>query len=383
MGNKDINLFKAAGGDRAKGAKRSPVTYMLLVTLIIIVASVGVLVLFNMKANNAEKSYNAKKNVISNYDNTIMNVQESDEGGVSLADEYRIVRDDIDAAAAIGTYIDSISTLFPKASDTEVAAVKNLLLGYGYSVNDPVEDEEFETWDIEGLRESLYEENAQSFEGRELFYYALQRLAEDQKKSPSTNVWYTYYRDYMLVVFTGGDGTGLDTICNLMIGGGVAMDGNAPFTKLEMANDTFLSSSDYYAPAKYFWKVYETSDTAAITFNCLLMPMKTIIERTFDILEAHSNALITDNGWEGQLELASYGVTEMHYASDSLSFNLILPDKDLFTDYVKELDNSRFFSVSNSVYLSAGDTIGDYTSWKILLEYKSADKKTDTSEEEE
>ena len=181
MGNRDINLFKAAGGDRAKGAKRSPVTYMMLITLVIIVASVGVLVYFNMKANSAEKSYNSKKNIIGNYDNTIINVKEEGDNGVSLADEYRIVRDDIDAAAAIGTYIDSVSTLFPKASETEVKAVKDLLLGYGYySVNDPVEDEDFEPWDIEGLRESLYEENADAFEGRELFYYALQRLADEQ-----------------------------------------------------------------------------------------------------------------------------------------------------------------------------------------------------------
>ena len=382
MGNRDINLFKAAGGERAKGAKRSPVTYMLLVTLVIIVVAIGVLVYFNMMANSAEKAYTAKETVIAHYDNTILNVSKAGDNAVSLSDEYRIVRDDIDAAAAIGAYIDLHSTLYPKASDSEVRAIKDYLRGFSYySFNDLVEDEDFEAWDIEGLRQSLYEENAPAFEGRELFYYALQRLAQEQEENYDTNVWYTYYRNYMLVVFTGGDGTGLDTICGQMINAGATLGGEAPFSRLEMSNDTFLSSNDYYAPAKYFWKVHETSDTAAITFNCLLLPMKSVIERTIDILEAHANALVMDNGWEGQIELAQYGLTDLQLASNTLSFNLILPDVDLFTEYVQALDDSRLFSVENSVYLSNGESLGAYTSWKIVLKLSYVTKE-DSDEEE-
>ncbi|MBQ7712625.1 MAG: hypothetical protein IJT69_02275 [Clostridia bacterium] len=381
MGNRDINLFKAAGGERAKGAKRSPVTYMMLVTLVVIIAAIGVLVFFNMRANAAEKSYKSKRNIITNYENTIMNVQAADEGSISLADEYRTVRNDIDAAAAIGTYIDSVSTMFPKASESEIEAVKNFLLAYGtYSFNDPVEDEEFEPWDIEGLRESLYAEDASSFEGRELFYYALQRLAAEQEEQYDTNVWYTYYRNYMLIVFTGGEGNGLDSLCDAMITAGQPMGGFAPFSRVEMANDTFTSG--YYAPAKFFWKVYETSDTEAITFNCLLMPVKSIIERMFDILEAHSRSLTEENEFaEEQIELVAYGVSDLIYSADQLHFNLILPDKDLFTGYVESLDASRYFSVSNSVYRSNGEPEGAYTSWPIVLDFEGFDLARDDEEE--
>ena len=125
MGNRDINLFKAAGGERAKGAKRSPVTYMLLVTIVVVVAAIGVLVLFNMRANSAENAYKAKETILDNYNNTKMNVLATDENGVSLASEYKTVRDDIEAAAAIGTYLDSVAALYPKASDSEIKAVKD------------------------------------------------------------------------------------------------------------------------------------------------------------------------------------------------------------------------------------------------------------------
>ena len=383
MGNKDINLFKAAGGERAKGAKKSPVTYMLLVTLVVIVAAIGVLVFFNMKANNAEKAYNAKQTIISNYANTSMNVQAEDENGVSLASEYKTVRDDIEAAAAIGAYLDSVSTLYPKASDSEIAAVKNFVLGSGsYSVNDPSEEEDFVPWDLEGLRESMYEENASVVENRELFYYALQKLAQEQEENPNVNKWYTYYRDYLLIVFTGGDGTGLESLCDVMISAGPAMGGFAPFSKIEMANDMF--SSGNYAPVKIFSKVYETSDTTATVFNCLLMPMKSVIERAFDVLEAHSKALIEANGWEGQTELASYGVDNLHYMADSLAFDLILPQDASLKGYMDAFQSSIYFSVANSVVRSEGEAIGgSYTFWKIILDYTFLEKKAASINEDE
>ena len=374
MGNRDINLFKAAGGERAKGAKRSPVTYMLLATIVVVVAAIGVLVLFNMRANNAENAYKAKETILDNYSNTKMNVLATDENGVSLASEYKTVRNDIEAAAAIGTYLDSVAALYPKASESEVKAVKDYIVGLGYSVNEPASEEEtVEPWDINGLRESLYADNVVAIDNRELFYYALEKLAKEQEEDPEVTKWCTYYRDYLFLVFTGGDTTGLESLCDTLISGGEALGGYAPFSKVEMANDTFTSG--YYAPAKFFAKVYETDASTAVTFNCVLMPLKSIIERAVDILEAHSRALIEQNEWEGQAELAAYGVDNIHFMSDSLAFDLILPKEASLNGYMKEFDSSIYFSVSSSVYRSAGEELGMYTSWKITLDYKYVEKK--------
>ena len=53
MAKSDINLFRAAGGERAKATKRSPVSIMLIVGLVLIVAALGVAAYFNIKVNSA------------------------------------------------------------------------------------------------------------------------------------------------------------------------------------------------------------------------------------------------------------------------------------------------------------------------------------------
>ena len=367
MANRDINLFKAAGGERAKSGKRSPMAYMTIFALVVIVLAIGVLVYFNMKANAAVKDYDDKLEIQDNYAATKIYVK-------ATSEEYIKVRKEIQAAAAINEYSEAVSALYPRATADELAAVKDAILnntiGESFSFNDPEEGEPFTPLDYEALRESLYEDSAEEISERELFYFGLQKLSAEQKKDLKKNLWYTYYRGYLLIVFTGGDGMGLPMLVDSLISGTGSMDGVAPFSKFEMQNDEF--SDGYYTSAKYLSKVYESE-----TYNIMLLPMKSVLERAFDLLEAHSAALVEQYGWEAQLEFASFGVTEIIFSNDTLSFTLTLPKENSFARYLDVFANSVFFTVDDKVARYEGTPNGDYVNYPVILHYRGRDVSTD------
>ena len=360
MANRDINLFKAAGGERAKGTKRSPMTYMVMLTIFVAVVVVGVLLYFNIQASAAVSAYEESVAVGDNYARTKVYCAETSK-------EFKQVESDLNAAATISAYVDQESAFYPHLTQQEVDAVKETILnGAYYSVNDPMENEPFTVWDYEGLRESLYEEGESEIEDRALFYYAIQKLADEQKKYPAskrTNIWYAYYRCYFVVVFQGGNGDGLDSLANnFLISESQTMAGQKPFSVVQMENETYYDGN--YMPAKYISKIYNED-----TYNIMLLPVKSVIERAFDILEAHTAAVVEENGWENQLDLVAYGVDEINFTNERLKFKLTLPNTVSFKHCLDEFAASVFFNVSESVNRFESTTDGSTTSYEIELYY--------------
>ena len=365
MAKKDINLFKAAGGERAKAGKRSPMSIMLIAGLVVVVAALGVAAYFNMKVNTEKNAYEKKLNIQSNYEKTINSstVQE-------LSKEYNTVKDDIDSAAAINTYVETRSALYPRATDGEVAAIKETILnnplGEAFDLNEPNEEDEtsFTPRDYNALRASFYSDEAEDFADKELFYYALKKLADKQEEDDSVNVWYDYYRCYFVTVFTGGDGLGVTRLISALASPSGTMNGQAPFSKLTMANDVY--DDGVYVPAKFHTLVFEEEN-----YNILLLPMKSVYERAFDILDAHANALVEQNSWQGQTELAEYGVAEIEFSNNELKFKLILPEEGSLSGFMEEFDASYFFDVDRSVLRPDGELVSGGVSYQITLKYKN------------
>ena len=365
MAKRDINLFKAAGGERAKGAKASPVAIMAFVTLIVSAIAIGVGVYYNMKANTAVNDYEKKVSLKSSYATTKAYVRKTSE-------QYKSVVSDIQSAKAINDYIESESHLYPKATDGEVAAIKETILnntiGNSYSMNDPVEGERFTPWDYGKIAEAFYQEElpegAEGAEYRQLFYYAMKALETAQKADQSTNVWYTYYRGYMVMMFSGGNSAiGLDALAESFNENTESMNGLAPFTELEM-------DGYYYSPVKYTYVLY--NDT---TYNLLMCPLKSVIERALDILEAHAEALVDQEGYSfDQEEFASYAIKNIAYTREELDFTLLLPDGVSFADYCRDFSASVFFEVDNDV-TESGERDGENVAYSVKLLYKGVERK--------
>ena len=372
MAKKDINLFKAAGGERAKATKSSPMSIMIIIGIIVVVLALGVGVYFNLKVNSAKNEYLKKEDIKNKYLSTRSYVRD-------LSEEYKKVVTDIESAAAIDEYVQTRSALYPEATATEIAAVQKTIeenpLGEPFSLNIPEESEPFTPRDYQGLRESLYADDVEPIEDRELIYYALLNLADKQEELSDESVWYAYYRCYMVVVFTGGDvsGMGLPTLCDALISSSGTMDGSAPFSKFEMDNLVF--DGGMYTPAKYVAVPYGEE-----VYNILLLPMKSVVERAFDILEGHSAALIEANGWETQTERASYGVDNIRFENESLAFDLILPAESSLKGYLDEFDASVFFDVDQSVVRSEGQAVSGGISYSVAMGFKNRPDFTTTED---
>ena len=386
MAKADINLFKAAGGERAKSGKRSPVSIMIVAGIVLVIAALGVAAFFNFKVITANNNYQKKEKILANYNRTI-----ADPDVITLSEEYKMIMDDIESTAAINAYVETRSALFPEATESEVMAIRNLIhsnpSGVTFTLTtsaaedemdriaagieeseEPVEEEEDETrsLDYEGLRSYLYDDEVEPFTDRELFYYALESLAKKQEEADD-NVWYAYYRCYFVMVFTCSDSFDVTQLVSMMSSIGGAMGGQTPFSKVAMVNDEY--NDGYYVPAKY--KMIEYEDTY---YQIMLMPMKSVIERAYDILSAHSTALIEQNHWEGQPEYASFEMRDIVLTNEDLSFSLILPPPQTvsMSAYVDEFDASHFFEVDYTFTRSDGDSVSEeLVSYPIKLKFKN------------
>jgi len=370
MKKNDINLFKAAGGERAKSTKRSGFFYLIVVAIIITVIAVGVGVYFNMRVMNLQTELMEKKDLLVQYQLTKKNSTV-----IAKSNEYLKILDNIDAAHGIDRYRETYSKLFPHATANEVEVVRRAIIeSGGNNVNDPVEDEAFTPWEYEKIRSAIYDENAETdIEEKSLFYYALEPLADAQEMDPEKNIWCGYYRGYMVIVYESlNPGNSMVTLADRMMDGTFRdmqvgsdiLEVDSPFMSVEVPN---------YTAAKCGYVV--TTDDRA--FNILLCPVKTVFERVFDILDEHADWLKEDMGLtEQKKSLVSYSIDTMNYTIPELqegdnsgekmeepmmTFAMILPKTTDFTGYMNKLHASPFFSVVDTK--NHGDSRDD------LLEY--------------
>jgi len=372
MANRDINLFKAAGGDRAKGSKTSPMTYMLLFALIMIVAAIGVVVYFNMQANTVEQELKRKKNIQQNYELTKIAITNKSNNELSLYEEYKEVQANIESAEAIDEVILTESALYPHASDTETKAVENKLLEVGLSVNQVEQGEKVVPWDYETIRKQLYDEmndatpDSDEYLKKGTFYYALRSLSEAQKKS-AENVWFGYYRCYFVLVCEGEQSPDR---WNELIEELLTMDAS-PFMHISMQDQP------YFSPVLRASTVLEDNNA---TYNVLLLPLKSVVERVYDLLDSHARDLCDQNDYftPEQIEKASYALSGLEFANTELKFNLILHKDALYRDYIKALDDQVFFDVDDTIYdddkesdqsESEGNLSGEYRIYPVILHY--------------
>ena len=368
MGNKDINLF-SAGSERIKNAKHSPLTTVVAIALLLVIIAIGVMVYFNMQTNTAKQAYEKKVAVQRNYERTKNYVLET-------AEEYNNVKANIEYASLINRYIEQESALYPQAKAGEIEAVKQYILESDptLSFNDITEEEPFEAWDYEELRKSLYdEETADDIEDKELFYYALEVLAAKQAESPDVNVWNAYYRGYLVVCFTGDVSNLFSLYESLFTQDSLKytvieneeekeIETSVPFSRFRMTNELYPDSGEY-SPALFCSKIFGED----ITYNVLLLPMKSVIERAIDILETRAAIFREEN------EEPAFGVDTFKFTNDTLEFELILTNDEttleLFTAIYKDFNNSGYFTCDNSVSSSSGSPKGDTVVFPIKLHY--------------
>ena len=387
MKKNDINLFKAAGGERAKSVKRSSFFYVVVAAIVISLIAIGIAAYFNIMLMNNKSDYNEKLNTL----NGLIATKNNKTVNVKSGELLDIIANKEDGKA-VDSYIDSNSKLYPHATASEMAVVKQAILDQNsdYSVNDPQEDEPFTPWDYSQLRADLVAEDAQTDiddeESRNYFYWALQVLEKAQREEPEENIWSGYYRGYMIIVFTGGTpGYGISDLATKFVQGTFVEDAldSLEETNVNVGSPFMSLEVEDHSTVKYGYII-----SRDVTYNVILCPMKSIIERIFDILGSTARDILDENGLsEAQKEFVAYFVESIDYSvggieesgsSDKtepiVKFDLVLPKDQAygdFTRYMASFDGSPFFSVAKDVKehgTSWGDN-NDYYLYEVKLNF--------------
>jgi hypothetical protein len=324
---RDINLFKAAGGERAKSKKRPITTYLIATLLIVIVGVIGAIVYFNYALSGLRDDYAVQQNIGNNYDITVDAIK-------NLDSEYQVVVSEIYAANKIEQYLAIRSNRYTKPTENELAGIQNSITSFNYTTD----------VDLINNGEEFLNNLNKADVNYDTLYGALSYLINQQMSSRRTPLWYTYFRGQLVVVFAGGQATGvnLEELATSLYNGVVFEEiGYEPLMDLRLGGQK-------YVDAKYMAASIGGSE---LVYNIMLLTTKTVEERAIDTLEESSSRLWGESaGLESDFE---YELTKIEYnnSEGTLTVEINFVESADFTikNICDDLEANVFFNVSKKV----------------------------------
>ncbi len=325
---KDINLFKAAGGERAKSKRRPITTYLVTILVIAIIGIIGVIVYFNYSLSTLRSEYQIQQNISSNYDVTVDALSE-------LNSEFQVVVSEIYAATKIEEYLAIRSCRYTKPTEPEIRGIQNGITSFNFTtdVNLIANGEEF----LQKLNRSDAD--------YDILYGALSHIIAKQKSNRRQQIWYDYFRGQLVVVFAGGEANGinLEALATSLYDG-VMYEGES----YEPLMDLQLNGSKY-VNAKYM----AASIDGSLVYNIMLLTTKTVEERAIDTLEESAARLYAEATLSGSEDDFKYKLTKIEYnkTSGTLGVEITFVESTEFTikHLCDDLEASVFFNVNSSV----------------------------------
>lgn len=325
---RDINLFKAAGGERAKSKRRPMSTYLVMILAVVIIGVIGAIVYLNYSISNLEDEYQAQLNRQSNYNITVAAIED-------LQSEYQLVVSEIYQAQRIEQYLSLRSSRYTKPTENEIAAIENSITSFNYTLDvDLVENGA-------AFLESLNKTDV----NYDTLYGALSYLIEKEQSNRRDTIWYDYFRGQMVIVFAGGQVTGvnLSELANSLYNG-ILYEG----ITYEPFMDVILNGTKY-VDARYM-AVGIDSETV---YNVMLLTTKTVEERAIDTLEESASRLFLEAVISGSVEDFQYEINEISYNNleGTITVEITMVESSDFTikDLCDDLDANVFFDVSSEV----------------------------------
>ena len=372
----DINLFKAAGGGKIKVKKRPVTFYLSWVLAFVFLACAGLIAFLVFSTGQQETTLNDLKLLFGRYETTENRTKDT-------AEEYKQVVNNINQAEMIEQMLAKTNNRYPDASEEEIAALLDVLqnttplgISYSYTVNqvDP-ETGDYELYDFEAIQDAIpmdiTDGNGQNM--CSTWTYVLDEFIRVQEES-DVPVWYVYYRGQMAIIFEGGgaNGDGLSALCGSLYEGWSYSDGKfAPFSQLCVDSDV------PYNDAKYaYLTVGETS------YNLVLLSMKSVEERLFDILDERTAYLQENWSVAYPSDDFTYDVTDISFTGKQLEFDLMLfntSDRSKFEiDYVdypgwtRAIFDSYCFDPPSDIQGYTNTDLGEYRIYHIIVDIAGA-----------
>ncbi len=325
---RDINLFKAAGGERAKAKKRPITSYLIMILVIAIIGAIGAIAFFNYTLLGLKLVYQNQQNLSNNYDITI-------DATSDYVAQYQAVINEMYQAQKISQYITLRSSRNTKATTAELEAVRSGITGFNYELDVNL------VTNGQTFLSNLDKANP----NYDIIYGALSHLISQQMQNRRQALWYDYFRGQLVVVFSGGQITGvnLSELSNSLYNGilyeGVTYE---PFMNLQV-------NGARYSNAKYM----AASIDSETVYNVMLLTMKTVEERAINILEQSASRMFAEAVLSGSPEDFGYEINKIEYNNENglLTVEITIIESKEFTikDLLDDLDASVFFEVSSEV----------------------------------
>ncbi|NCA67910.1 MAG: hypothetical protein EOM87_07605 [Clostridia bacterium] len=329
---RDINLFKAAGGERAKAKKRPLSTYMMVALVIVIVAVIGAIAYFNYTLTGLRDDFQNQQTIRGAYDLTISETSD-------LVAQYQAVVSEIYQAEKINEYLNIRSSRYTKATSKEVLAIRDGIVNsntaYTYALD----------IDLKTNGQAFLEKLDKTNSNYDILYGALAYLIDKQKSNRTETIWYDYFRGQMVIVFSGGlvSGINLQEFAASMYGGilfeGVTYE---PFMDLQL-------NGEKYVDARYM----AASIDGNTVYNIMLLTMKSVEERAIDTLEASANRMYAEAILSNSQDDFRYEINKIEYDNNngllSVEITIIESAEFKMKTICDDLDASEFFEISGSV----------------------------------
>lgn len=273
----DINLFKAAGGDRAKSkqvSKTKRLMYVVVLVLILVGGAVGGLIYYSMTVH-AQLEKLVTTNI--NYTNTAAATRE---GLEQLSDVQRQIatQNAIEFAYSSNMWTPG---LYSDLSSAELTAIRAYLqdasAGYTYQFDfDSVIDQVLTRLNLVSYDANADDEYTARFLYNALYYMKTMRPVFEQlpyqmlDDDEDSYYWYCYYRGKVIMLLKGTDSpvNAEVLVDRLQTGLGVS-----PFSAIAPANNSDIVS-------KYYSVSLEGQTYLAVALNS-----KTVVERFIDAVE--------------------------------------------------------------------------------------------------
>ena len=361
---RDINLFKAAGGNVSKG-KKMPLTKKLLIVMAIVTVAVGATIgiLMYLNGKQADK--------LKKLQDTAEAMKYTEVYTKTALEDYKTVSTNNRTLQAIEYNDEAKNSAITFLSDGEIDAVKEYfknggVFEYDYYSFDYVIDEII---DVVGLAPYKLDSNVYDYaSASNNLKYVYSALCYMRSNSPAFNLlygqdgesndlWYCYYRGQFVMLLKGGSESDVNTALSELTDGTHLVDPNRP-------DDGNLSP---------FMSVLESVSGSTSTFNLncgfsfdvggenysvLCITRKNVVERIVQCIEKVTTAAKEND----PLLDVEYHIVKLNYdgTGNVISFTVSMNQSELFglEDVCQEIETSAFFAASPDFAYETEDTLG-------------------------
>ncbi|MBO4534890.1 MAG: hypothetical protein J5755_03005 [Clostridia bacterium] len=358
----DINLFKAAGGERAKAKKMSltkKLTIVVILVLVVVLGGVGGLFYYNYTLQSQLKKLTTQAD---NYRTTSLRT-------TAAVKEYQQLLSQLQAQDAIEFLSMTKPSYFTNMSQTEINAIRNYVESEAtkftlYNDFDEIAEEVLKKLDLEQYNEALQMGDVAETQYTLNFLYGALRYMvslrdvfgelplQYTEDDTEYGIWYSYYRGKAVFFFKGEEGADTADAEALVEALRDAATLGLPHSPFATLYPSGLSSLEERG-SRYYLINQEDINYLVVAIDC-----KTVTERFTEVVDDRFDLQMLNVEDPGK-----YALDEVRFSPDTSVFSVVfkMDQTKMFSikDVCDAINASEFFHAEDSFAYPTTSVMGE------------------------